>query len=237
MMTHSMRSTFMLLAAGEPGMRARCAARSPRIFSNTALAPGTQSLRANFIGPLPMYSVICLNGSVLAMRSGMMKAHRRVVLAEREQHLRDRASDSTHLKVRSSTAVSSLLQGLDHQAHGVAGAPAGEARHHVLGQHRLAVVELEAGPQLEGPGQAVGSRPPRSRPSAASAAACRRRRRACPRPAPRRCARRTGCPRWGRSWRGWPAARTAGLSRLHPARSPARGTNQAPPGCPCSPMS
>ena len=26
------------------------------------------------MGPLPMYSVICLNGSVWAIRSGMMKA-------------------------------------------------------------------------------------------------------------------------------------------------------------------
>jgi hypothetical protein len=37
------------------------------------LAPGTHSLRANFMGPLPMYSVICWNGSVFAIRSGMMK--------------------------------------------------------------------------------------------------------------------------------------------------------------------
>jgi hypothetical protein len=38
------------------------------------LAPGTHSLFANFIGPEPIYSGICLNGSVWAMRSGMMNA-------------------------------------------------------------------------------------------------------------------------------------------------------------------
>jgi hypothetical protein len=42
-------------------------------FSNTAFAPGTHSFFIKRIGPLPMYSFICRNGSVAAIRSGMIK--------------------------------------------------------------------------------------------------------------------------------------------------------------------
>ena len=46
---------------------------------------------------------------------------------------------------------------LDHQAHrGVARHPAGNAGDHVLGSHRLPVVKLQAGAQLEGPGLEIG---------------------------------------------------------------------------------
>ena len=38
------------------------------------MAPGTHSSRMKRIGPLPTYSVICVNGSDLAIRSGIMKA-------------------------------------------------------------------------------------------------------------------------------------------------------------------
>ena len=48
-----------------------------------------------------------------------------------------------------------VLDSLDHQAQLIARRPAIEARHHVFGQHRLAVVELEPRPQPERPGEAV----------------------------------------------------------------------------------
>ena len=38
------------------------------------MLPGTHSAVENFIGPEPTNSVICLNGSVAAIRSGMMIA-------------------------------------------------------------------------------------------------------------------------------------------------------------------
>lgn len=73
------------------------------------------------------------------------EGHRGVVLAEREQELgiggRQHQLDGAVVD-----CDELLLQGLDHQTHGVAGHPACEARHHVFGQHRLAVMELEAGP-------------------------------------------------------------------------------------------
>ena len=89
------------------------------------------------------------------MRSGMMKAHGVLFLPSANSIFGIRLLDSTHLNVRSSTAVELLLQRLEHQPHRIARRPARQARHHVLGQHRLAIMELEARAQLEGPGRAI----------------------------------------------------------------------------------
>ena len=72
MTTHSMRSSKICFppASHELGS---CRGTYSENFSNTARAPGTHSLRTSFIGPLPTYSLMGLNGSVAAMRAGMMK--------------------------------------------------------------------------------------------------------------------------------------------------------------------
>ncbi len=68
---HSIRSKLMRLP---PDSQFAFSARGtyPSNFSKIAFAPGTHSFLLNRIGPEPTYSVICLNGSVAAMRSGMM---------------------------------------------------------------------------------------------------------------------------------------------------------------------
>ena len=63
------------------------------------------------MGPLPMYSVICWKGSVLAIRSGMMKAIGVLFLPSANSIL-GYGADSTHLTVRSSTATSSFCKAL-----------------------------------------------------------------------------------------------------------------------------
>jgi hypothetical protein len=76
------------------------------------------------MGPLPTYSVICRNGSVLAIRSGMTKAIGVSVLPSASKILGN-GFLSTHLKVRSLTAV---------READAAGWPALFSKH---GHHRL----------------------------------------------------------------------------------------------------
>ena len=101
-----------------------------------------------------MYSVICLKGSVLAMRSGMMKEQGELFLPSAEQHLRiglfQRPAEGAIID-----CDQFVLDREDHQAHRIAGGPAHEALHRVFGEHRRAVMELEAGTQLEGPDEAI----------------------------------------------------------------------------------
>ena len=79
-----------------------------------------------------------------------LRAH----LAERQQHFRERPLEHPfHGAVVGRAEL--LLDRLDQQSHLVARRPAGEARHHVLGEHLLAVVEFEPRAQPEGPGEAV----------------------------------------------------------------------------------
>lgn len=86
---------------------------------------------------------------------GHDEAHGRADLAERQQHLRIRLRQHP-LDGLVVDGDEFLLDALDHEAHGIAGGPACQARHNVFRQHGLAIVELETGAQLEGPGQAVG---------------------------------------------------------------------------------
>ena len=58
------------------------------------------------MGPLPIYSEICLNGSVLAMRSGMMNAIGVLILPSASS-IFGNGFLSTHFTVRSSTGTSS----------------------------------------------------------------------------------------------------------------------------------
>ncbi len=78
----------------------------------------------------------------------------RAVLAQRQKHLRIRLLQrpSEGLVVDCCELV---LDRLDHQPHGIAGRPTRQARHHVLAQHRLAVVELQPRSQAKGPAQTV----------------------------------------------------------------------------------
>ena len=119
MMTHSMRSTFMTLPPASQ-LPARCAARSPSNFSNAAMRAGLP------VGAHELHRAasrctpsICLNGSVLAMRSGMMKQHGVPTLPSansifgiglRQHPLDGAVVDRGQL----------LLDGLEHLAHGVA---------------------------------------------------------------------------------------------------------------------
>src|SRR5215212_1190382 len=80
--------------------------------------------------------------------------HRRRVLGERQLHL--------GIGLREHPAEGAVVDGgellldcLEHEAQRIARRPARQARDHVLGAHRLAVVEFEAGTKLEGPGQPV----------------------------------------------------------------------------------
>jgi hypothetical protein len=66
-----------------------------------------RSAAMNRIGPLPTYSVICLYGSVLAMRSGITTASGVPVLP-RAAVSRGNGFLSTQRKVRSSSAASSF---------------------------------------------------------------------------------------------------------------------------------
>ncbi len=79
----------------------------------------------------------------------------RIVLAQRQQHLGIRLLQ--HPFERGVVDGGQLvLDPLEHQAHRVARRPARQAGNHVLGKDLLAIVEFEAGPQLERPSQAVG---------------------------------------------------------------------------------
>ena len=86
--------------------------------------------------------------------------------------------------------------------------------------HRLAVVKFEAGPQPERPGQAVRGNFLGLHHLPLWLQAWHPRRRACPIPAPTRCARYTACPRSDRNWRGPPEAQNAVCAPQHVARSP-----------------
>jgi hypothetical protein len=63
------------------------------------------------MGPLPTYSEICLNGSVFAMRSGMMKAIGVLILPSASS-IFGKGSLSVHVTVRSSAAVRSCWTAL-----------------------------------------------------------------------------------------------------------------------------
>jgi hypothetical protein len=78
----------------------------------------------------------------------------RIVLGERQQHLWIRLLQRPFegLVVDGGQFV---LDRLEHQPHGIAGRPTRQARHHVLAAHRLAIVEFQSRPELEGPDQTV----------------------------------------------------------------------------------
>ena len=78
----------------------------------------------------------------------------RAVLAQCQQHLRIRRLQRP-FEGPVVDGGQLVLDRLEHQAHGIARRPARQARHHVLAQHRLAVVELEPRPELKGPDQPV----------------------------------------------------------------------------------
>ncbi len=79
---------------------------------------------------------------------------RRIVLGQRQQHFRIRLLQrpSEGLVVDGDQFV---LDCLDHQPHGIARRPARKARHHILAQHRLAIMKLEPGAKAKGPDQTV----------------------------------------------------------------------------------
>src|SRR5208282_689559 len=95
------------------------------------------SSRLNRNGPEPVGSSICLNGSVSAMRSGMMK-HDELVTEPRE---RPSEAEPDRAVVRHAQLVDDRLELL---AVGVALHPPPDARHRVTGNHGAAVVECEA---------------------------------------------------------------------------------------------
>jgi hypothetical protein len=79
---------------------------------------------------------------------------RRDDLAERQQHFRiglfQHPPEGAVVDDRKF-----ILDRLDHLAHGLARRPSVDARHRIVGTHRLAVVEFEPGPQPERPDEAV----------------------------------------------------------------------------------
>jgi len=79
---------------------------------------------------------------------------RRNDLAERQQHFR-KGLFQTPSEGSIVERNQLVLDGLDHPAHRLARRPSVDARDRVRGEHRLAVVELEALPQSERPGEAV----------------------------------------------------------------------------------
>src|SRR5262244_3731174 len=106
------------------------------------------------MGPLPIYSEICLNGSVFAMRSGMMKAIGVLILPSASS-IFGKGFLSTHLTVRSSVAVSSCWIALINRPIWSRAVQRSRLRH-VPCQYRLAVMELQSRPQAERPGEPVG---------------------------------------------------------------------------------
>lgn len=79
--------------------------------SNTALAPGSHSFLTKRIGPLPTCSLICLKGSVAAIRAGMIKQHGVAILPSASSIFGNgRRRDQR--KVRSSTTASSFSTAL-----------------------------------------------------------------------------------------------------------------------------
>ena len=131
-----------LLAAGEPGGRlvARLIVGELLEYRLGARHPfGARELHgsaADVLGDL-------LEGVGLGDPLRHDEGHRRAVLAEREQHLGIRRGQHP-LDGAIVDGNELLLQGFEHQPHGIARCPARQAGDHVLGQHRLAVMELEA---------------------------------------------------------------------------------------------
>jgi hypothetical protein len=121
---------------------------------NTALAPGYPFVLHEFHWAAADIFGYLLEGIGLGDPFGHDESHRRIILAERQQHLR-----IGFLEYPFEGAVVDrrqlLLKSDEHLAHGIAHRPAGKARHCVLRQHRLAIMKFEARPQAEGPGQAV----------------------------------------------------------------------------------
>ena len=75
------------------------------------MLPGTHSFLENFIGPEPTYSVISLNGSVLAIRSGMISASGALPLPSANS-IFGKGRFSLIRTVRSSTATISSIVAL-----------------------------------------------------------------------------------------------------------------------------
>ena len=69
---HSTRSKFAIFGPDVQSVVPPARGTYPANFSYTTFAPGTRSSALNRYGPLPTISVTCVNGSVLAIRSGMI---------------------------------------------------------------------------------------------------------------------------------------------------------------------
>ena len=109
----------------------------------------------NFIGPEPTYSLISLNGSVLAMRSGMMSAIGALFLPSANSILVNGLL-SRKRNVRSSTASSASSRPLITWP--MVSRTIQRLRLAMTSRvsDRLAVVEFQAGAELERPGLEVG---------------------------------------------------------------------------------
>ncbi|MGY4505096.1 hypothetical protein ACVWYH_009053 [Bradyrhizobium sp. GM24.11] len=83
-----------------------------------------------------------MNGSVCAIRSGVMKAHGELFCGERIEQLREALLEHP-LEGAVIDGDQLLLERLDHEPHWIARRPARKARDDVLAQHRLAVMEFE----------------------------------------------------------------------------------------------
>ena len=175
------------LAARRPGRRLLARHVVGVLRRTRPCCPAPTPLSRILKGPEPIASVIFVNASVLATRSGMMNGTFEEGFASASS-VSGNGFFSFSVKVLSSTAVQESVNSASFWPSASRLAQRSIEAMQSADSDRLAVVELEAVAQREGVGELVVAQGPLARPSAAGPRTSRSPRTACRRPCSRSCA-------------------------------------------------